>query len=399
MRAADSRAPLPEPGVRWWGRRPECRLACGLIHGAGGSCGDFELAAPALARHVPNVFAFDLHGHGARSGPTDLGHERLVADGAAVVASAAALAGAESVVLVGHSLGACIAVRIAAEIEGSHEGLKVAAVVTAEMVESAAAAGIGRMREALGRRPRTFATRAQAAEWMLRAGMVRSPEAASAAAASMLRSKSAPPAASVPQAAAATSAAAEKDEAAVAPASMSGAVAAGASSGGAPKRPVAPSGGAGSSPPGPGLARQASQTAAPRSAGPVEWRVDLLASAPLWEGWLAGHTARFLGLRAPRLLLLSATENTDADLLRAQMQGQFAVRTMPFAGHFVHLDAPGPFVQCVVEFLARSGVIEAGRAAGCAWEDVRLGAAPPSLSAVGTDLRACRSPSMPPGVE
>jgi len=265
-----------------------------LIHGAGGSEKDFAAAGRSLARHLPRVYAFDMLGHGCREACADLGHERLVEDGLKATLEAARLSGASTVVLVGHSLGACIAARIAERIAGDEaSGVGVAGLVAAEMVERASRDGLEGMRRALAARPKGFDDLREATAWALRVGMFRSEAGAREALAGMLR---------------------------------------------------------------------------PADAGRLAWTVDLAATEDLWSGWLEGHTARFLSLRAPRLLLLSATDNSDPALLTAQMQGRFAVRTLPYAGHFLHVDAPRPFAQCVVEFLARAGVIEAAAAAGCAWD-------------------------------
>jgi pimeloyl-ACP methyl ester carboxylesterase len=82
-----------------------------LLHGAGMDHTAFALQARALAHHQRNVLAFDLPGHGGSAGPA------LDTIGALAgwVLRAAAAAGVERFRIAGHSMGALIALEVAAQ--------------------------------------------------------------------------------------------------------------------------------------------------------------------------------------------------------------------------------------------------------------------------------------------
>lgn len=97
------------------------------------------------------------------------------------------------------------------------------------------------------------------------------------------------------------------------------------------------------------------------------WRPNLLEHEAHWEGWVRDTTSQFLSLAIPRLLLLSITPNTDPALLRGQLQGRFAVRCIPDAGHQLHVDAPVQTCVAILDFLARAHVIQGGAGRGFFW--------------------------------
>lgn len=90
-----------------------------LLHGAGSDHTVWALQARSLAQHGWNVAAPDLPGHGASE---DLDGIRTIADYAAWTAdfagAAAERAGSRELAIVGHSMGACIAVDVAARLDG-----------------------------------------------------------------------------------------------------------------------------------------------------------------------------------------------------------------------------------------------------------------------------------------
>ncbi len=102
-------------GAAWKPRQP---LAL-LLHGAGCDHTVWALQARSLAQHGWNVAAPDLPGHGASE---DLDDISTIADYAAwtadFAAEAAASAGSTDLAVVGHSMGACIAVDTAARPNG-----------------------------------------------------------------------------------------------------------------------------------------------------------------------------------------------------------------------------------------------------------------------------------------
>ncbi len=116
---------MPEFEIR--GRRACCgaggagwqenRSLALLLHGAGSDHTVWALQARSLAQHGWNVAAPDLPGHGASE---DLDGICTIADYAAwtvdFAAEAAVHAGSETIAIVGHSMGACIAVDAAARL-------------------------------------------------------------------------------------------------------------------------------------------------------------------------------------------------------------------------------------------------------------------------------------------
>ncbi len=91
-----------------------------LLHGAGSDHTVWALQARSLAQHGWNVAAPDLPGHGASE---DVDAIATIADYAAwtvdFATAAAARAGSRDVALVGHSMGACIAVDAASRLNAS----------------------------------------------------------------------------------------------------------------------------------------------------------------------------------------------------------------------------------------------------------------------------------------
>ncbi len=83
-----------------------------FLHGAGMDHTVWALQTRWFAHHGRNVLALDLPGHGRSAGP----ELRTIEDMAALVAAAVAALGAERVALVGHSMGALVALEAAAAL-------------------------------------------------------------------------------------------------------------------------------------------------------------------------------------------------------------------------------------------------------------------------------------------
>ncbi|KAN0066370.1 Protein phosphatase methylesterase 1 [Thecaphora frezii] len=71
--------------------------------------------------------------------------------------------------------------------------------------------------------------------------------------------------------------------------------------------------------------REASESQEAKSRKPFKykWRADLLATEPHWKSWFQGLSARFLGVKTARLLLLAGTDRLDRELMIGQMQGEW----------------------------------------------------------------------------
>jgi len=88
--------------------------------------------------------------------------------------------------------------------------------------------------------------------------------------------------------------------------------------------------------------------------GKYIWRTDLTATTPYWEGWFQGMSAKFLGGRGAKMLLLAGTDRLDKELMIGQMQGKFQLTVLPEAGHFVQEDVPVRTAELMVEFFRRN---------------------------------------------
>jgi protein phosphatase methylesterase 1 len=53
------------------------------------------------------------------------------------------------------------------------------------------------------------------------------------------------------------------------------------------------------------------------------WKTELATTKPFWENWFAGMSAKFLGGKGAKLLLLAGTDRLDKELMIGQMQGQY----------------------------------------------------------------------------
>ena len=65
-------------------------------------------------------------------------------------------------------------------------------------------------------------------------------------------------------------------------------------------------------------------------------------------------SARFLGGRGAKLLVLAGADRLDKELMIGQMQGKFQLDVIPEAGHFVQEDVPAKLAGIMVEFFRRN---------------------------------------------
>ena len=93
---------------------------------------------------------------------------------------------------------------------------------------------------------------------------------------------------------------------------------------------------------------------APAPSSRYTWRTNLGATAPWWESWFSGMSARFLGGRGAKLLVLAGADRLDRELMIGQMQGKFQLEVVPEAGHFLQEDVPERLASIAVEFYRRN---------------------------------------------
>jgi protein phosphatase methylesterase 1 len=107
------------------------------------------------------------------------------------------------------------------------------------------------------------------------------------------------------------------------------------------------------------------------------WKTELGGTKPFWENWFAGMSAKFLGGKGAKLLMLAGTDRLDKELMIGQMQGmvycyycgiwrtvcgfanssyvgKFQLHVFPEAGHFIQEDLPLKTAEVVVEFVKRN---------------------------------------------
>jgi protein phosphatase methylesterase 1 len=91
-----------------------------------------------------------------------------------------------------------------------------------------------------------------------------------------------------------------------------------------------------------------------------KWRAPLKSTSPFWMSWFSGLSAKFLAVRAARLLILAGTDRLDKTLMIGQMQGKFQLEVVPEVGHMLHEDNPSRIAQILVEFWRRNDRVVAG---------------------------------------
>ncbi|KAG7395939.1 Protein phosphatase methylesterase 1 [Phytophthora boehmeriae] len=168
-----------------------------LLHGGGYTSMTWCLVA-ALLKENYTVHAFDLRGHGQThtSQDDDLAMETLVQDTLQVLdrvlpptisahdkADGDATIENPQTVIVGHSLGGALAVRVAA----TSKVPSLVGVMVIDVVEGTALASLKHMGVILEKRPSRFRSYKDAIHWALHSGMVRNAEAADVSIPSQLR--------------------------------------------------------------------------------------------------------------------------------------------------------------------------------------------------------------------
>jgi protein phosphatase methylesterase 1 len=176
----------------YWAGRPGSLLVL-LLHGAGHTSLSWAVCARQMAQRGLWVLATDLRGHGRSESRADLqlDHATLCADlerllerlrGGQGGEDAAAVAAA-GLLLVGHSMGGALAVRLA------HGPLapRVRGVVVVDLVEGTALESLEHIARVLERRPRRFASPTHAVRWAVAQGTPRSAESARVSVPAQLR--------------------------------------------------------------------------------------------------------------------------------------------------------------------------------------------------------------------
>ncbi|OQR91453.1 protein phosphatase methylesterase [Achlya hypogyna] len=152
-----------------------------LLHGGGHTGLTWALTTKLLKQHC-RVVAPDFRGHGESHtrNDSDLSEATLVADTIHVLQRLLpsehpdATERGSPLVLVGHSMGGAIAIRVASSAQ-----LKtLVGMVVIDVVEGTALAALSHMQAVLANRPESFASHDEAIQWSLQTGAVRNAESA-----------------------------------------------------------------------------------------------------------------------------------------------------------------------------------------------------------------------------
>lgn len=305
------------------------------LHGGGYSGLSWALFSEEITKVIHcQVISIDVRGHGETkvTNPDDLNIDTLVNDIEQVLHKLFTL-GMPPLILVGHSMGGAIAVRVAHQpsLEQAIHGIAVI-----DVVEGTAMEALASMQSFLRSRPTHFRSIEHAIEWCVRSGQVRNVDSAKVSMPSQIVN-------------------CETGELAtneVENYQLS------------PEVPLTPTR---HEPRADCIAEESDdaeehQFVQPAAVGdcPVagntmkyKWRIDLSQTERHWAGWFQGLSAAFLSVRAPRLLLLASIDGLDKELTVGQMQGKFQMKVLTRCGHAVHEDSPEEVARVVASFLLR----------------------------------------------
>lgn len=75
------------------------------------------------------------------------------------------------------------------------------------------------------------------------------------------------------------------------------------------------------------------------------WKTDLFKTEKFWEDWYKDLSKQFLGIKIPKALILTDTNELDTPLTVGHMQGKFKLVVIKGTGHFVMEDDPAAVME------------------------------------------------------
>ncbi|CAB3228102.1 unnamed protein product [Arctia plantaginis] len=306
------------------------------LHGGGYSGLSWSLFTEEITQMIHcQVVSIDIRGHGETKAknPEDLSIDTLVKDVEQVLQKLFYKDCIPPLILMGHSMGGAIAVRVAHLPSLEYA---VCGIAVIDVVEGTAMDALASMQSFLRSRPTHFKSIEHAIEWCVRSGQVRNVDSAKVSMPSQIVN-------------------CETNELAInevenyEPSEETPVVA-------TRHEPRADSIAEESD----GSEDELSFVKPAVGDCPVEdtsmkykWRIDLSKTESHWSGWFSGLSAAFLSVRAPRLLLLASIDGLDRDLTVGQMQGKFQMKVLTRCGHAVHEDSPEEVARVLASFILR----------------------------------------------
>ena len=80
------------------------------------------------------------------------------------------------------------------------------------------------------------------------------------------------------------------------------------------------------------------------------WKTDLFKTEKFWEDWYKDLSKQFLGIKVPKALILTDTNELDTPLTVGHMQGKFKLVVIKGTGHFVMEDDPAAVIEQINVF-------------------------------------------------
>ena len=80
------------------------------------------------------------------------------------------------------------------------------------------------------------------------------------------------------------------------------------------------------------------------------WKTDLIKTEKFWDDWYKDLSKQFLGIKIPKALILTDTNELDTPLTVGHMQGKFKLVVIKGTGHFVMEDDPAAVMEQINVF-------------------------------------------------